>query len=382
MDILSGDDGTPNTRMTPVSGGHLFRPWSYLCRRPASGSAGLALGDGPLPVKGLCWLWTKCRHSLRMVMGPPLLLLQRWAHGVMGDGVVSAAQYHARPVTGAPRLRQASCGLILLRGCLDSLRAKAAGPRVSDVRRDCGQIVPEAAQRRGPRSEAGTKSIPNHLGLLCSPIRSSVAENSKTPNPRPPFSSSPVCLHASHTLAVPCCHPPPSSSPQRDTPWRIDPSPPHRTPSSSDWPSSVDCGTFVPTVVRQRPAAASGSLKREARSANPPPVSISQPPPATTAPNDARRAASRRTAQTHIPAIDPATIAVVAAPTLDARRPALSAVAPRRRPRSSGLVTSIRRSAVANSPPASNHLILAESSTHTVAACTATTALHRALLDI
>lgn len=126
-----------------------------------------------------------------------------------GDGVVSAAQYHTRPVTGAPSPRQASCGLIFLRGCLDCLKAKATSPRVSDVRRGCGHIVPEAAQRRGPRSEAGTQSIPNHLGLLCSPIRSSVAENSKTPNPRPPFSSSPVCLHASHTLAVPCCHPPP-----------------------------------------------------------------------------------------------------------------------------------------------------------------------------
>lgn len=50
MDILSGD---ANTRMTLVSGGHVLLPWSYLCRRPASGSAGLALSDGTLPVKGL-----------------------------------------------------------------------------------------------------------------------------------------------------------------------------------------------------------------------------------------------------------------------------------------------------------------------------------------
>lgn len=54
--ILPGDDA--NTRMT------LFRvvtsslPWSYLCRRPAPGSAGLALSDGPLPVKGLFCLQT------------------------------------------------------------------------------------------------------------------------------------------------------------------------------------------------------------------------------------------------------------------------------------------------------------------------------------
>lgn len=273
-----------------------------------------------------------------------------------GDGVVSAAQYHTRPVTGAPSPRQASCGLIFLRGCLDCLKAKATSPRVSDVRRGCGHIVPEAAQRRGPRSEAGTQSIPNHLGLLCSPIRSSVAENSKTPNPRPPFSSSPVCLHASHTLAVPCCHPPPLlSSPQRDTPWRIDPSPPHRTPSSSDWPSTVGrsrSGLWDIRADRGPPEASSssqrvaeeGSEERESTARRPFHLSISQPPPpppppASTAPKRRQTGCitPHRTFQPSTPRPSLSS-SLLQHSTLE--HPALLAVAPRRRPRSSGLVTS------------------------------------------
>lgn len=207
-------------RQHPYDAGFGWSPLSSLVL-PMSPSGvrqrGSRLGRRTLACQRALLALDKVLSQLMDGDGPSAAASLEMGSWVMGDGVVSAAQYHARPVTGAPRPRQASCGLILLRGCLDSLRAKAAGPRVSDVRRDCGQIVPEAAQRRGPRSEAGTKSIPNHLGLLCSPIRSSVAENSKTPNPRPPFSSSPVCLHASHTLAVPCCHPPPPPPPPNAT---------------------------------------------------------------------------------------------------------------------------------------------------------------------
>jgi hypothetical protein len=298
--------------------------------------------------------------------------------------VVSASQYHARPAIGAPRPRQASCGLILLRRCLRGLRGKATATRVSDVRRDCGQIVPEAAQRRGPRSEAGTKSIPNHLGLLCSPIRSSVAENSKTPNPRPPFSSSPVCLHASHTLAVPCCHPPPppnatllGGSTHRRLTRR-----PHRRigPAVS---AGLGHSCRPSEASSSQPVAEEGSEEREStarRRSTSPSHHHHRPPPRTQRRQTGRITPHHANAHSNHQPRDPSLLSLLQHSTLDTLRCWPSRLVAGHGPAGLSHRTPSRRELAAGPEPSDPHAVLSTN------CCSPRrdhcTALHRALLDI
>jgi hypothetical protein len=129
-------------------------------------------------------------------------------HPSDGAGAISC-----EATIGAPRPREMNSGLILLRGCLGCLRVQAATEEVSNVRRVTGRSCQKLRSSMSKLQRLAEEHPQSPWAPVLPPIRSSVAENSKTPNPRPLF------LLSSASRLTHCLFPAAVSSLPRRTPF-------------------------------------------------------------------------------------------------------------------------------------------------------------------
>lgn len=218
--------------MTPVSGGHLFRPWSYLCRRPASGSAGLAFGRRTLACQRALLALDKVSSQLMDGDGPSAAAsseMGSWCHGGWGGQCRSiscttgyrgakAPPGQLRPdiAAGMPRWPEGQGSRPAGLRCTQRLRA--------DRSRSCAAARTKVRGWHQEHPQSPWAPVLPHTFK-----RRRKFENSQPPSSFLLLSRLPPRLTHLGCSLLPS--PPSSSSPQRDTPWRIDPSPPHRTPS-------------------------------------------------------------------------------------------------------------------------------------------------------